>query len=130
MSDYTVKAFSDAPDVLGEYPGEMHFLRDVLETEQVSVTYRRMPPETGGKGGYGHRHVTQEEVCVVLSGTLQFKIDDEIIDVPAKHAVRIAPQAARSVWNASETDAELLIVSTRIEDLRADTEFVEDFWPV
>lgn len=129
MSDYTVKAFSEAPDVTGDYPGEMRFLRDVLETEQVAITYRRMPPETGGKGSYGHSHRTQEEVYVILAGTLQFKVGEEIFDVAAGHAVRMAPQAVRSVWNASDADAEVLLVSTRIEDLREDVEFTQDFWP-
>jgi mannose-6-phosphate isomerase-like protein (cupin superfamily) len=130
MSDYTVKAFTDAPDVMGDYPGEMRFLKDVLDTEQVSVTYRRMPPETGGKGSYGHSHKTQEEVYLVLSGTLQFKVGDEVFDVGAGHAVRMAPQAVRSVWNASDSDVELIMVSTSIEDLRADLEFTEEFWPL
>ena len=130
MSDYTVKAFSDAPDVSGDYPGEIRFLRDALETEQVSVTYRRMTPDTGGKGSYGHHHKTQEEVYVVMSGTLEFKVGEEVFEVGAGHAVRIAPEAVRSVWNGSGVDAELLMVSTRIEDLRGDVEMTEDFWPV
>jgi mannose-6-phosphate isomerase-like protein (cupin superfamily) len=128
-SGFTHRAFTDADDVLGDYPGEMRFLTGPLETEQVAVTYRRMPAGTGGKGSYGHRHHTQEEVYVVTAGRLQFKLGDELIDVDAGNAVRVAPDVARSVWNDGPDDAELLIVSTRIDDLRADIDSVPDFWP-
>ena len=127
---YTVCQVADAPDVFGgRYPGEMKMLTEPLATEQVAFTYRRMPHGSGGKGSYGHRHHTQEELYFVMSGELQFKLGDDVIDVPAGGAVRIAPGTARSVWNEREGDAELLIVSTRIDDVRRDVELVEDFWP-
>ena len=70
-----------------------------LGTEQVGFTWRRMPPLTGGKGSYGHRHKTQEEVYFVASGTLQFKLEDEVIDVSEGTVVRVSPEVARSIWN-------------------------------
>ena len=129
MSDYTVSTFDDAPDVLGDYPGEMRFLKVPLGTEQVSVTFRRMPRHTGGKGGYGHSHREQEEVYVVLSGELQFKLGDDVIDVGPRTAVRVPPATVRSVWNERDEDAELLIVSTRMAGDAADHETHEGFWP-
>jgi mannose-6-phosphate isomerase-like protein (cupin superfamily) len=120
----------EAPDVFGgKYPGEMKMLAGPLETEQVAFSYRRMPQHSGGKGGYGHRHKTQEEVYFVVSGELQFKLDDDVIDVGAGTAVRIAPGTVRSVWNERPEEAVLLIVSTRSDDPRDDVELVEDFWP-
>ncbi len=120
----------DSPDVFGgQYPGEMKMLAGPLETEQVALTYRRMPRHSGGKGSYGHRHKTQEEVYFVVAGELQFKLGDDVIDVPAGAAVRVAPGTVRSVWNGRPEDAELLIVSTRVADGRGDVELVEDFWP-
>jgi hypothetical protein len=41
----------------------------------------------------------------------------------------VAPDVARSVWNAGPGDAVLIIVSKKSEDPREDTEQVEDFWP-
>ena len=73
--------------MLGDYPGEMRMTAaSDMGNEQVAFTWRRMPPQTGGKGSYGHRHKTQEEVYFVASGTLQFKLEDEVIDVPRRHA--------------------------------------------
>jgi mannose-6-phosphate isomerase-like protein (cupin superfamily) len=131
VSGYTVCQLEDVPDVLGDYPGEMKFFGRPLGSEQVTFTHRRMPQHTGGKGGYGHRHKTQEELYFVLTGKLQFKLNDEIVEVGAREAVRVPPQTWRGVWNDEPEDAELIIVSTRISgDPGADTEkTAEDFWP-
>jgi len=129
VGNWTIKPLEEMSDVLGDYPGEMYMTTYELGAEQVALTYRRMPPQTGGKGSYGHRHKTQEELYLVLSGTLQFKLDDDVVDVPARTAVRIAPEVARSVWNEGPGDAELVIASVRVADPREDTVRVEDFWP-
>jgi len=127
---YTVKTLADVPDVLGDYPGEMHMLTYELETDQVALTYRRMPQHTGGKGSYGHRHRSQEEVYFVLEGELQFKLGDDVIDVPAGSAVRVPASTWRSVWNDKPEDAELVIVSTKAATPEeAEAELLADFWP-
>lgn len=130
MSGYTVISLEDAPDVLGDYPGEMRFLTGPLEAEQAALTYRRMPPDTGGRGSYGHRHKTQEELYLVLEGTLTFKLGDEIVEAGPGTAIRVAPGTVRSVHNDADADAILVIVSTKLsEGPSADAETVDGFWP-
>ncbi len=130
MSDYTIRAVTDVPDVFaGKYPGAMRFMTESLDAQQVAFTHRLMPPRSGGKGSYGHRHKTQEEIYFVISGTLQFKLGDDIIDVPGGTTVRVAPCVTRSIWNDGPGDAELVICSTRLADPRADGELIDDFWP-
>ena len=129
MGNWTIKSLDEMDDLLGDYPGEMYMTTYAVGCEQVALTHRRMPARTGGKGGYGHSHKTQEEVYLVLSGTLQFKLDDEVIDVPARTAVRVAPEVVRSVWNEGPDDAEIVIASIKIDDPRADGVIVQDFWP-
>ena len=128
MPGWSVVHASEAPDVTGDYPGEMRFLTQSLGNEQVAFTYRRMPPETGGKGSYGHRHRTQEETYFLLSGTLEFKLDDDFVEVGPLTAIRVAPEVARSIWNDGPDDAELVICSVKSEDPAAETELVDDFW--
>src|SRR6187551_1897820 len=112
MADYAIKQLDEIPDVLGDYPGEMRMTAaSDMGTEQVSFTWRRMPAQTGGKGSYGHRHKTQEEIYLVVSGTLQFKLDDDVVDVPAGTVVRVAPEVVRSVWNEGPDDVELVIAA-------------------
>jgi len=129
LSNYTICNREDAPDILGDYPGEMRFFGGPLGTEQVAFTYRRMPQHTGGKGSYGHRHKTQEEIYFVIAGKLQFKLEDDVIEVGPGTAVRVAPETVRSVWNDEPEEAELVICSTGTVDPREDAEMVEDFWP-
>jgi mannose-6-phosphate isomerase-like protein (cupin superfamily) len=131
MADWTIKDLEEIPDVLGDYPGEMRMgsAAPELGCEQVGFTWRRMPAQTGGKGSYGHRHKTQEEIYFVSEGVLQFKLEDEVHDVPAGSVVRVAPHVVRSVWNEGPDDAVVIIVST-LGDPGADAESVEDFWPV
>ena len=130
MSDYTVKRLDEVPDIFGgRYPGIMRMLSEPLGTTQVAITHRHMTPGSGGKGGYGHRHKTQEEVYFVVSGTLEFKLDDEVHELGAGSGVRVAPEVVRSVWNEGPEDAQPIIVSTHIENVREDAEMIEDFWP-
>ena len=131
MSDYQVVALEDVADWLGDYPGEMRGITYAIGAEQVAITYRRMPQHTGSKGSYGHRHKTQEELYFVIAGKLQFKLGDDVIELGPHEAVRVAPQTWRGVWNDGADDAELVIVSMRIEDHSADAELTgDDFWPL
>jgi mannose-6-phosphate isomerase-like protein (cupin superfamily) len=125
---WSVVHASEAPDVSGDYPGEMRFLTQSLDNEQVAFTYRRMTPQTGGKGSYGHRHRTQEEIYFVLSGTLEFKLGDEVLELGPLTAVRVAPEVVRSVWNEGPDDAELIICSAKAADIESEVDLVDDFW--
>ena len=129
MSTYTICTLEQVPDAFGgQYPGQVRSLTEDLNARQVAITHRVMPPRSGGKGSYGHSHKTQEEIYYVISGTLQFKLDDEVIDVHGGRAVRVAPVVARSIWNDGPDDAELVICSVKLDDASADGEIVEDFW--
>ena len=130
MSDYQVVALEEVDDWLGDYPGEMRGITYAIGCEQVALTHRRMPQHTGSKGSYGHRHTQQEELYFVISGKLQFKLGDDVFDVPKGTAVRVPPHVWRGVWNEEPEDAELIIVSTRIDDPTGDTEKLDGFWPV
>ena len=129
MADYTIKRLDEVDDVLGDYPGEMRMMTSDLGAEQVAFTFRRMPQHTGGKGSYGHRHKEQEEVYFVVSGKLQFKLGDEVLDLESGTAIRVAPETWRSVWNDEPEDAGLIIVSKVVPGgSRDDAEYLEDFW--
>jgi mannose-6-phosphate isomerase-like protein (cupin superfamily) len=129
MTEYAIVSLEDVEDWLGDYPGEMRGITYAIGAEQVALTYRRMPQHTGSKGSYGHRHRTQEEIYFVLAGRLQFKLGDEIVEVGRHEAVRVPPGTLRGVWNDEPEDAELVIVSPRIDDPREDVETVDGFWP-
>jgi quercetin dioxygenase-like cupin family protein len=129
MSEYTIVRLHEVDDWLGDYPGEMRGITYPIGAEQVALTYRRMPQHTGSKGSYGHRHREQEELVFVISGKLQFKLDDDVVELVGGDTVRIPPHVVRGIWNDESEDAEIVIVSKRIDDPRGDVETVPDFWP-
>jgi mannose-6-phosphate isomerase-like protein (cupin superfamily) len=132
MSDYTVAKREDAPDFMAQFPGfgEMRIFTEPAECEQVAFSWRVLPENTGGRGSYGHRHRTQEEVVFVISGTVTFKIGDDVFRVEPKGAVRIAPHAVRSLHNDGPGEAEILLFSVKApDDAKDEVEQVQDFWP-
>jgi mannose-6-phosphate isomerase-like protein (cupin superfamily) len=127
---YTVKHLDETTNLFeGNYPGEMRLTTYEIDAEQTAFSYRRMPQHTGGKGSYGHRHKTQEEIYFVMSGKLQFKLDDDVLELGPGTIVRVGPQVVRSVWNDEPEDAELIICAAKIADPEGDVETVPDFWP-
>ena len=126
---YTVARREQATDWMEQYPGfgEMRWYSDALGTEQVSFSWRLMLPGTGGRGSYGHRHPGQEEVYFVVSGAVTVKVGDDVFEAGPQTAVRMTGEDYYSVHNDGDAEAELLIFSTRLEDLP--TEQQDDFWP-
>lgn len=132
MSDYSVAAREEAPDWMADYPGfgEMRSFTDSLSCESIAFTWRVMPPETGGKGSYGHRHKNQEETYFVVRGTVQFKVGDDVFEAGPHTAVRVATNAFRSVHNDGPEEAELIICSPKATGDDAAVEKTDtDFWP-
>ena len=129
MDGYTVAKRGEAMDWMAQYPGfgEMRWYSEALGTEQVSFSWRLMPPGTGGRGSYGHKHPGQEEIYFVVAGDVTFKIGDDVFEAGPQTAVRMTGEDFYSVHNDSDGDAELLIFSTRLEEPTAEQQ--EDFWP-
>jgi mannose-6-phosphate isomerase-like protein (cupin superfamily) len=126
---YTIAERAQALDFMADYPGfgEMRWYADALDAEQISFSWRLMPPQTGGRGSYGHRHPGQEEIYFVISGALTFKVGDDVFEAGPQTAVRMSGEEFYSVHNDSDADAALLIFSTRLPE--AKTEKQDDFWP-
>ena len=132
MADYRVASREDAIDFMEGYPGfgEMRSFTDALGAEEVAFTWRLMPPDTGGKGSYGHRHKDQEEIYFVVRGTVQFKLGDDVVEVGPQSAVRVSTDVFRSVHNDGPDEAELIICSKKAQADEADGEQSDtDFWP-
>jgi mannose-6-phosphate isomerase-like protein (cupin superfamily) len=131
MADYAVVKREQAADWMAQYPGfgEMRSFTDALGSEEVAFTWRLMPPGTGGKGSYGHRHKDQEELFFVVRGTVQFKLGDDLFEAGPHTAVRVPTHVYRSVHNDGPEEAELIICSKRATGDEAEVEQVDGFWP-
>jgi mannose-6-phosphate isomerase-like protein (cupin superfamily) len=73
---------------------ETRFAHESLELQRTGVTFLRFKP--GARPGFAHRHEEAEEVYVVLSGSGRIKLDDEIVELTPRDAIRVAPTVTRS----------------------------------
>ena len=73
---------------------EARVARTALEAEQTGVTHFRLRP--GKRSPFTHRHRHAEEIYVILSGSGRIKLDDELTEVRALDAIRVAPEVARA----------------------------------
>ena len=75
--------FDGAPDL------EFRAATKALELESSALSYQRVP--AGYRFPYGHTHMKQEEVYVVVRGSGRMKVDDEIVELEEWDAVRVPP---------------------------------------
>jgi mannose-6-phosphate isomerase-like protein (cupin superfamily) len=105
VAEYTIKNLKS--DVEDQAPGfglspslEARFARRTLELERSGVSYQKLAPDF--RVPFGHTHAKQEEIYVILSGSGRAKLGDEVVDVKAWDAVRVAS----GVWRAFEAGPE------------------------
>ena len=84
-------------------------LSDALETTDVAIERYRLSPGEGLPGGL-HTHLDQEEVFVVLAGTVRFETLAEPVVVEAGEAVRFAPGEYQTGANEGDAPATVLAV--------------------
>ena len=113
--------FNGAPDL------EFRAATKALELEQSSVSYQRIPP--GYRFPYGHTHMKQEEVYVVLHGSGRMKVDDEILELREWDAVRVPPGTWRG-YEAGQDGLDIIVFGAPSlgDDRRADVEGQRDWW--
>jgi mannose-6-phosphate isomerase-like protein (cupin superfamily) len=128
MTDHTIVRADDVDDHYAgtSVPGEFRSLTRALGAEQLAVTLIRVPPHSDFEQGTGHYHEEQEEVYIVTRGTLTMRFGDEIQQVGAGTAVRVAPGTPRSHRNEGDEPVDLWAVSRRLA--RMDAVKIDEFW--
>jgi len=123
---YTLKKLTDVEDSAPQFGfGELQearFASDDLETEHTGVSYHRLKP--GKRQPFAHKHDDAEEVYVVLAGSGRVKLDDEIVELEALHAIRVVPGVIRA-FEADADGMELLAFGPRHE---GDGEVIQEWW--
>ncbi len=125
---YTVinlKEVQDQAPKFGLSPNlEMRMARVPLELEHSGLSYQRIAPNF--RVPFGHNHKTQEEIYVVLSGSLRAKIEDEVVELKPWDAVRVHKDAMRSFEGGPE-GAEILAIGAPSTG-PGDGDIVQGWW--
>jgi quercetin dioxygenase-like cupin family protein len=101
---------------------EARVARTSLGAEQTGVTHFRLHP--GKRSPFVHRHRQAEEVYVILRGSGFVKLGEELREVSALDAIRIAPELPRA-FEAGPDGLELIAFGPHFD---ADGEPVDDDW--
>ena len=101
---------------------EARFPRADLGAEQTGLNLLTVKPSK--REAFAHRHQKAEEIYVVLSGSGRVKIEDEIVDIGPRDAIRVGPDQTRA-FEAGPDGLEILAFSARAP---GDAEMVRDWW--
>jgi mannose-6-phosphate isomerase-like protein (cupin superfamily) len=126
MAGYTIKNLQDVDNSAPASAGdglEARFARKHLDSEHLGGSYFRYGPNY--RAPYGHRHREQEEAYVVVGGSGQLRLDDEVIDLRRWDVVRVAPEVVRAFRGGPDGLEIIAIGADRPEG--GNGELVEDF---
>ena len=86
---------------------EARMARVPLEMENAGVSYQRLAPNY--RVPFAHRHKTQEEVYIVLSGSARANLEGEVVELRPFDALRVHKDVMRG-FEAGPDGVELIAV--------------------
>ena len=124
---YTLKNLHEVEDSAAKFGfghlGESRFANSALETEQTGVSFHRLKPNA--RQAFAHRHDEAEEVYAVVAGSGRAKLDEEIVELRDRDALRISAGVIRAL-EAGPDGLEVLAFGPRRADDRG--EMLTDWW--
>ncbi|HYZ76089.1 MAG TPA: hypothetical protein VE596_01825 [Gaiellaceae bacterium] len=128
MADYTLvnlKEVEDQAPRFGLSPNwEIRMARVALELQQSGVSYQRLEPNF--RLPFGHKHKRQEEVYVLIGGSVRIKLEDEVVELKPLDAVRVHQDTMRG-FEAGPDGAELISIGAPNTG-PGDGETVQGWW--
>jgi mannose-6-phosphate isomerase-like protein (cupin superfamily) len=98
MTRHTIKNLRDVEDSAPKFGMDTvmqaRFAAGDLGMEKSALSLQRLLP--GATQPFGHHHRGQEELYVIVDGSGQVKLDDDVFDVGAMDAIRVAPEVVRA----------------------------------
>ena len=127
MSGYTIVNLKEVEDQAPKWnlsPDlEARFARVALDAELVGLTYQRCAPNYTVP--WGHTHKTQEEVYLVLSGSVEVKLGDEIKQLGPWDAIRVHKDTPRG-FRAGPEGVEMIAIGC--PGGPGDAVNIDDYW--
>jgi quercetin dioxygenase-like cupin family protein len=127
MSGYTIVNLREVEDQapnFGLAPDlEARFARVALDSELVGVTYQRLAPNF--RVPWGHTHKTQEEVFIVLEGSLRVKLENTVEELSPLDAIRVSKETMRGFEAGPEG---VVMIAIGCPGGPGDAETTADWW--
>jgi len=108
------------------YEGKMEarMARVPLELEHAGVSLLGLAPNF--RTPFAHRHKTQEEIYVLITGSVRVKLEDEIVELKPYDALRVHKDTTRG-FEAGPEGAEMIAVGAPHTG-PGDADMVNDWW--
>ena len=103
---------------------EARMARVPLEMEHSGISYQRIAPNF--RVPFAHKHKNQEEVYLVVSGSVRMKVEDEVHELKQWDAVRVHKDTMRGFEGGPE-GAEILAIGAPSTG-PGDAEMVQGWW--
>src|SRR3954462_11647931 len=91
MAGHTVQNLREVEDQAPNFGLSPHLearmARVPLELENFGISYQRIAPHF--RVPFGHKHKNQEEVYVVVSGSVLAKVQDQVLELKQWDALRV-----------------------------------------
>ena len=127
MSGYTKKNLRQVENQAPKFgmPSELEarFARTALGGESLGLSLFRLEP--GFRIPFGHKHVGQEEVYVIVQGSGRIKVEDEIVAVGQWDAIRFDKDTMRDVEAGPDG---IEYVAFGAGDDPAEVEMAQNWW--
>jgi mannose-6-phosphate isomerase-like protein (cupin superfamily) len=112
MAGYSVENLNEVQNQgenFGINPDELQLrmAKDPLECQNAGISLLRLGPDF--RVPFGHKHKTQEEIYVLVSGSARMKVEDEIVEMEPLTAVRVDPGTMRG-YEAGSEGADLIVI--------------------
>jgi mannose-6-phosphate isomerase-like protein (cupin superfamily) len=128
MAGYTIQNLKEVEDQAPNFGLAPHLearmARVPLELENFGISYQRIGPNF--RVPFGHKHKNQEEVYVVVSGTIRAKVDDQVVDLKQWDTLRVDKETMRGFEGGPE-GAELIAIGAPNTG-PGDAEVEHDWW--
>lgn len=131
MARHTIRNLRDVEDSAPAFGMDAvmqaRFAAGDLGLERSAISLQRLAPNATQP--FGHHHRGQEELYVVLGGSGQVKLDDDVFDVKAMDAVCVAPEVMRA-FSAGPDGLEFLAYGApALAEPMQDVELRQGWWP-
>ena len=99
MGGYTRQNLKEVENQAPKFgmPAELdaRFARSAIEGKTLGLSLMRLEP--GFRIPFGHKHVDQEEVYVVVRGSARVKVEDDVVELGEWDAIRFDKDTMRNV---------------------------------
>ena len=127
MGDYSIMNLRDVEDSAPAFGyGDVHearFATKPLGAEQTGLAYYAIKPDQ--EQPFAHRHASQEELYVLVSGSATAYLDDERRDLTAFDALRVGAGVTRHFAAGPEGAVMLAFGAPALSDHKNDAELIQ-----